>query len=152
MELAAINKGNHEEHPKNSQTRDTNVSRIQDNNITQVSEEIEGSMMKKLSKEFSRTKGRNLGAFSKLDEFLLNPQVRVHSGSVPKTSWNPSRKNQEPNEDRCQNDPQPEARVFLSRSSPDCCLGDAYDSFVAKNHGGVYKIDSSFPWKTRIKN
>ena len=48
--------------------------------ISQVSEEIEGRVTKKLSKEFSKTESHILGALSKLDEFLLNPQVR---GLVP---------------------------------------------------------------------
>ena len=46
---------------------------------SQVSEEIEGRVAKKLSKEFSKTESRILGALSKLDEFLLNPQVRTCS-------------------------------------------------------------------------
>ena len=54
--------------------------------ISQVSEEIEGRVTKKLSKEFSRTESRILGALSKLDEFLLNPQVRTCSVAVPGTS------------------------------------------------------------------
>ena len=44
--------------------------------ISQVSEEIEGRITKKLSKEFNKTESRILGALSKLDEFLPNPQVR----------------------------------------------------------------------------
>ena len=47
--------------------------------ISQVSEEIEGRATKKLSKEFNKTESRILGALSKLDEFLLNPQVRTCS-------------------------------------------------------------------------
>ena len=47
--------------------------------ISQVSEEIEGRVTKKLSKEFNKTESRILGALSKLDEFLLNPQVRTCS-------------------------------------------------------------------------
>ena len=43
--------------------------------ISKVSEEIEGRVTKELSKEFSRTDSRILGALSKLEEFLLNPQV-----------------------------------------------------------------------------
>ena len=35
--------------------------------FSQVSEEIEGSVTKKLSKEFSKTESRILGALSKLD-------------------------------------------------------------------------------------
>ena len=41
--------------------------------ISQVSEEIEGRATKKLSKEFSRTESRILGALSRLDEFGLVP-------------------------------------------------------------------------------
>ena len=41
--------------------------------ISQVSEEFEGRVTKKLSKEFSKAESRILGALSKLDEFLLNP-------------------------------------------------------------------------------
>ena len=53
--------------------------------ISQVSEaeEIEVRVTKKLSKEFSRTESRILGALSKLDEFPLNPQVRTCSVAVP---------------------------------------------------------------------
>ena len=54
--------------------------------ISQVSEEIEGRVTKKLSKEFSRTESRILGALSKPDDFLLNPQVRTCSVAVPGTS------------------------------------------------------------------
>ena len=39
--------------------------------ISQVSEETEGRVTRKLSKEFSRTESRILGALSKLDDFLL---------------------------------------------------------------------------------
>ena len=50
---------------------------------SQVSENIEGTVTKKLSKEFSRTESRILGALSEVDEFLLNPQVRICSVAVP---------------------------------------------------------------------
>ena len=55
--------------------------------ISQVSEKmIEGRVTKKLSKEFSRRESRILGALSKLDELLLNPQVptcfRSRSGNI----------------------------------------------------------------------
>ena len=56
--------------------------------ISQVSEEIEGRVTKKLSKEFSKTESRILGALSKLDEFVLDPQVRTCFVAVPGTSWN----------------------------------------------------------------
>ena len=76
--------------------------------ISQVSEEIEGGVTKKLSKEFSRTESRILGALSKLDEFLLNPQVRTCSVAVPGTSRSSNLENQGTNEDRPSDDPGPE--------------------------------------------
>ena len=56
--------------------------------ISRVSEETEGMVAKKLSREFIRMESRILAALSKLDEFLLNPQVRTNSGAVPQTSRN----------------------------------------------------------------
>ena len=47
--------------------------------VSQVSEEIDGRVTKKLSKEFIRTEAPILGALSKLDEFLLNHNL----GLVP---------------------------------------------------------------------
>ena len=76
--------------------------------ISQVSEEIEGRVTKKLSKEFSRMESRILGALSKLDEFLLNPQVRTCSVVAPGTSRSNNLENQGTNEDRLSDDPGPE--------------------------------------------
>ena len=76
--------------------------------ISQVSEEIEGRVTKRLSKEFSRTESRILGALSKLDEFHLNPQVRTCSVVAPGTSRSNNLENQGTNEDRPSDDPGPE--------------------------------------------
>ena len=84
--------------------------------ISQVSEETEGRDTKKLSKDFSRTESRILGALSKLDEFLLNPQVRTCSVAVPGTSKNNDSENREPTGDRSLGDRCPEA-VFSSHHS-----------------------------------
>ena len=73
--------------------------------ISQVSEEIEGRVTKKLSREFSRIESRILGALSNLDEFLLNPQVRTCSVAVPGTSRSSNLENQGNNEDRPSADP-----------------------------------------------
>ena len=81
--------------------------------ISQVSEEIEGRITKKLSKEFSRTESRILGALSKLDEFLLNPQVRTCSVAVPGTSRNSDSEIREPTGDRSLGDLCPEALFSL---------------------------------------
>ena len=73
--------------------------------ISQVSEEIEGRITKKLSKEFSRIELSILGALSKLDECLLNPQVRTCSMAVTGTSGNSNSENREPTGDRSLDDP-----------------------------------------------
>ena len=115
--LAAITRETQEEHPWNGQSRNTFVPRINEDYITQVSEEIEGRVTKKLSQEFSRTESRILGALSKLDEFLLNPQIRTHSGTVPGTFRNTNMENQGTNEDDSQSDPNPEAGIFRSQTT-----------------------------------
>ena len=76
--------------------------------ISQVSEEIEGRVTKKLSKKFSRTESPILGALSKLDEFLLNPQVRTCSVVATGTSRSSNLGTQGTNEDRPSDDPGPE--------------------------------------------
>ena len=81
-------------------TRNITVQKTIDPELTEdyislVSEEIEGRVTKKLSKEFSRTESRILGALSKLDEFVLNPQVRTCSVAVPGTSRNNNSENRE---------------------------------------------------------
>ena len=85
--------------------------------ISQVSEEIEGRVTKKLSEEFNRTESRILGALSKLDEFLLNPQVRTCSVAVPGISRNNDSENRELSGDRSLGDPCPEAVFSTYHSS-----------------------------------
>ena len=106
--LAAVTRKTQEEHPKNGQSRNTSVPRNNEDYITEFPEELESRVTKKLSQEFSRTESRISGALSKLDEFLLNQQIRTHSGTVPTTFRNTNVENQEPNEDRSQDDPHPE--------------------------------------------
>ena len=104
------------EHARNSQSRNTSVPKINEEYITQVSEEIESRFTKKLSQKLSRTESPILGALFKLDEFLLNPQVRRRSGTVPRTFRNKNMENQEPNEDRSQNDPHHQVGPFVYQS------------------------------------
>ena len=112
--LAAVTRETHEEHPRNGQTRNASVPRINEEYITQLSEEIEGGVTKKLSQEYSRTESRILGALSKLDEFPLNQQIRTHSVTVPETFRNTNVDNQGTNEDDSQSDPHPEADLFAA--------------------------------------
>ena len=60
--LAAKNKENCEGHPKSNLAQNSNVPRSQVDYITQVSEEIERKVPKRLSKEFSRTEDHTIGA------------------------------------------------------------------------------------------
>ena len=107
--------------------------------ISQVYEAIEGRVTKKLSKEFSRTESSTLGALSKLDEFLLNPQVRTCSVAVPGTSRNTSVENQGTNEEDFPSDPHPEAGLFRSHTTqnsgpedgPDMVTGVGYKNYKA---------------------
>ena len=115
--LAAVTRETQEEHPGNGQSRNTSVSRINDEYITQVSEEVEGRVTKKLSQEFSRTESRILGALSKLDEFLLNQQIRTHSGTVPGTFRNTNVGNQGTNEEDSQSDLHPEAGILRDQTT-----------------------------------
>ena len=83
--------------------------------ISQVSEEIEGRVTKKLCKEFNKTESRILGALSKLDEFLLNPQVRTCS-VVQGASRDANSENRETHGDRSSNDPYHEGGYFSHHS------------------------------------
>ena len=80
--------------------------------MSQVSEEIEGRVTKKLSKEFNKTESRILGALSKLDGFLLNPQARTCSVAVHGTSGNANSEKRETHGDRSSNDPYPKVGHF----------------------------------------
>ena len=84
--------------------------------ISQVSEEIEGRVTKKLSEEFSKTESRILGALSKIDEFLLNPQVRTCSVAVQGKSGNVNLENRKTHGDRFSNDSYPEVGYFPHHS------------------------------------
>ena len=104
------------ERTRNSRGQNTLDPESTQDFISQVSEEIEGRVTKKLSKEFSRTDSRIVGVLSKLDEFLLNPQVRTCSKAVPTTSRNNNSENRDTNGDRFSDDPCPELRYFSHHS------------------------------------
>ena len=106
-----------EEHPRNGQSRNTSVPRINEEYITQISEEIEGRITKKLSQEFNRIESRISDALSKLDEFLSNQQIQTHSKTVPGTFRNTNVENQGTNEDGSQSDPHPEAGIFRGQTT-----------------------------------
>ena len=110
--LAAMNKENCEEHPRSNLAQNSGAPRSQEDYINQVSEEIEGRVTKRLSKEFSRTENCILGALAWLDDFLMNPLLPGGCGTIPEPTRNASGINQGTNEDDSQDDPHPDASLF----------------------------------------
>ena len=124
--LAAVS-GKTPEGTRNSKEQNTFDPESTQDYISQVSEEIEGRVTKKLSKEFSRTESRILGALSKLDEILLNPEVRTCSVAVPGTPRDNTSENWE---------------TTGNRSSDDFCPERGYSShhsgFMNSPEAGIY--------------
>ena len=110
--LAALNKESCEDHARSNLAQNSSAPGSQENYITQVSEEIEGRVTKRLSKEFSKTENRILGALARLDDFLKNLLLPGHSGTTPESSRNALNTSQGTIEDDSQNDPRPEAGIF----------------------------------------
>ena len=108
--------------------QNSGAPRSQEDYITQVSEEIEGRVTKRLSKEFSRTENRILGALARLDDFLMNPLLPGHSGTTPEPTRNTMHNNQGTNEDGSQNDPHPEAGPFHGQTTRNVSLEEDHDT------------------------
>ena len=125
--LAAVTRATQEENPRNGQSRNTSVPRINEEYITQVSKEIEGRITKKLSQEFNRIESRISDALSKLDEFLSNQQIQTHSKTVPGTFRNTNVENQGTKEDDSQSDPHPEAGIFRGQTTQNSGPKDCRD-------------------------
>ena len=133
--LAALNKENREEHPRSNLAQYSNVSRSQEDYITQVSEEIKGSATKKLSQEFSRTENRISGALARLDDFLMNPLIQSHSGTTPETSgthWVQAR------------DPHHEGGILHNQMTQNSGPEDGHDTWPFLNHSINSKTWSFF--------
>ena len=111
--LAAVSRETPES-TRSSRAQNTLDPEINQDYFSQFSEEIEGRVTKKLSKEFSRTESRILGALSKYGEFLLNPQVGTCSVAVPGTSRNNISENRETTGDRSSDSPCPRVQILFS--------------------------------------
>ena len=126
--LAAWNKQNCEKHAWSNLAQNSNVARSQEDYITQISEEIEGRVTKRLSQEFSRTENRILGALARLDDFLMNPLIQGHSGTAPETSRNVFSASQGTNEDDSQSNPHLEAGIFNNQMTQNSDPEDGHDT------------------------
>ena len=123
--LAAVSRETPES-TRNSRVQNALDPELTQDYISQVSEEIEGRVTKKLSKEFSRTESVILGALSKLDEFLLKPQARTCS-VFQGTSRNNTSENREITGNRSSDDPCPEVGYSSHHSG-------RLDSPLAESH------------------
>ena len=155
--LAAVTRETQERNPRNGQSRNTSVRRINEEYITQVFEEIEGRVSKKLSQEFNSTESRILGAVSKLNEFLLNQQIQTHSETVPGTFQNTDVENQGTNEDDSQSDPHPEVgpSVCQSRLSIDSDTGETHDTMtgvIEQTSKGPHMVTGATGGSEEIRN
>ena len=113
--IAAVSRGTPEK-TRIIQSQNTLDPEMAQEYLSRFSEEVEGRVTKKFSKEFSRADSRIFGSLSKLYDFVRNPQVRTCSVAVPVTSRNSASGNWEPNGDHSPNDSCPEAVVFFHHS------------------------------------
>ena len=104
--LAAVSRET-QESARHSLSQNTFVPGETEEYNTQVSEEIDSKVTKKLSHELIRTESSVLGALSKLDKFLPNPQVRTSFRTVAGTSRYSNLWNGEPTRKRSQKKPHP---------------------------------------------
>ena len=107
--------------------QNSSAPRSQEDYITQVSEEIEGRVTKRLSKEFSITENRILGALAQLDDFHMNPLLPGCSGIIPAPSRNALNRSQGTNGDDSQNDRHPEAGLFHGQMTQNSGAEDGLD-------------------------
>ena len=136
--MASLKKEYCEEHPRSNLAQNSNAPRSQEDYITQVSEEIEGRVTERLSKEFSRTENRILGAKARLDDFLMNPLLQGHSGTTPEPSRNALNTSQGTNEDDSQKDRHTEASLFHGQMTQKSGLEDGHDTnFALMSHPDV---------------
>ena len=126
--LPPLNKENCEEHPRSNVAQNSSVPRSQEDYITQVFEEIEWRVTKKLSQEFNKTENRILGALSRLDDFLMNPLIQGHSRTAPEMSRNAYGINQGTNEEDSQTDPHPEAGILHNQTTQNSGPEDGLDN------------------------
>ena len=130
--LATLNKEKCEEHPRKNLAKNSNTCRSQENYITQVSEEIKGTVTKNLSQEFGRLESCILGALSRFDDLLLNPLIQGHSGNATETSRNTYGTNQGTNENDSHSDPHHGAGIFQSQTTRNSGPKEPHDNHIVK--------------------
>ena len=139
--LAALNKENCEEHPSSNLEKNSIIPRSQEEYITQVSEEIEETVTKKLSQEYSRLENRILCELAHIDDFLMNPLMQGHSGTAPAMSRNVFYIGQETNEDDSQSERHPEAGIFNNQMTQNSGPEDRHDMVTGVQRESLCRYD-----------
>ena len=147
-ELAPLKKENHKELPRSNMAQNSNVPRPKEDYITQVSEEIEERVRKKLSEEFSWRENRILGALLRLDDFRKNALIHGHSGTAPEMSRNEFGTNQGTNEDDSQSDPHLEVGIFHNQMTQTSGPEDGQEMVTGVNEKVKYCSASKSSGKT----
>ena len=93
-----------------------------------------------MSQELSGTANRILGALARLDDFLMNPLIQGHSGTIPEASRIASSTSQGTKQDDSQNDPHPKAGLFHSQMMQNSGPEDGHDlvTVVVMYHSILY--------------
>ena len=94
-----------------------------------------------MSKEFSRTENRIIGALAYLDDFLMNPLLQGHSDTAPVTSRNAFHTSQGTNEDDSQSDPHPEAGIFNKQTTQNSRSEDSHAMVAGVRKESLYGHD-----------
>ena len=142
---------NCEDHARSNLAQNSNAPRSQEDYITQNFEEVERTVAKNLSREFSRTVNLILGALSRLDNFLMNPLIQGYSGTAPETSRKPFDSNQESNEDDAQSDSHPASSLLQSQATQISDLEDGDDIMTGVHEEVTFCSHSTSSGKQKKK-
>ena len=149
--LAAVTRETQEENPRNGQSRNTSVPRINEEHIAQVSEEIEGRVTKKLSREYRRTESSILGALTNLDEVLPNRLIHTHFETVPGT-FRSTKRGKPGNEwgrlPEWSSFPHPEAGIFRGQTTQNFGPKNCRDIRVSWN----ISFSNQAPWTVKPRS
>ena len=150
--MAGLNREIREEYPTSNLAQNSNVPRLQEDYITQVSEKIERRVTKFMSQEFSRAENCKLGAPAQIDEFLMNPLNQGRSITTLEMSRNALSINKDTKKDDSQSDPHPEAGMFQNQTTQTSGPEDGHDMVTAVHGEVTYSSPNSSPGKQNKKN
>ena len=124
--------------------QNSNVGRLQEDYLTQVSEEIEGRVTKKLSQEFRRTGNRTL---ARLDGFRMNPLIQGHPQPLQRRPGTHLAHTRE----RMKSDPHPEVDIFCSQTTQNSGPEVGHDMMTGVHEEFTYCSPSTSSEKQKKK-